>query len=477
MNHIPTKTSTWFFDDFLGTTKRLDYKVVALDGKRLLVKNNGEMVSPVIITGMTGDSICFEKWEEGFKGEKWIDVPADGYSEIRINPNHVMPEINYLNNNIKKTGLFRKADPLNPQLLFSVEDPDKRSIMYVPSFNWDSQDGFMAGISVNNGFLLPKPFEYNVMPFVSFKNGGLTGYGKIAYNITPYNNLIRLATISLEGTQLGAPGNQSFQMTKTGLEINFRNRKMINGVSQKVYTNFITTSDLFQLEKIENVKTSLFYQVGYIFERSGIINPFKVTTALEMGNSFQKSSVEFNYKYSYRGKKNGLNMRLFAGAMLKNSTAIAAYNLSPGGRTGREEYLLQGDYPDRFTVFPANFWSRQMTLSEGGIITPVNDSIGFSRWLVSATFDSSLPGKAGRIPIKPFINILLNDKGLNAVRPSPFFFEAGFKFGLLNFMEIYFPFVVSDNIRSIEGSVKNRIRFTFDLDALYNLRLNSDPGN
>ena len=69
-------------------------------------------------------------------------------------------------------------------------------------------------------------------------------------------------------------------------------------------------------------------------------------------------------------------MRLFAGVMLKNDPAYPIYGFSPGGRSGSEQYLYEGIFPDRFGEFPKTFWSRQMALSEGGLVTPVNDSLG-----------------------------------------------------------------------------------------------------
>ena len=46
------KDLSWFFSDFISTTKRLDYKMVRFDNQQILVKNNGEMVSPLVISGM-----------------------------------------------------------------------------------------------------------------------------------------------------------------------------------------------------------------------------------------------------------------------------------------------------------------------------------------------------------------------------------------------------------------------------------------
>lgn len=464
------KNLDWFFNDYLGTAKRLDYKIIRSYKQRLLVKNNGELASPLLIAGMRRDSICFEKWVDGFEGKRWIDIPDADYSELKIDPNHETPELYRLNNNIRKSGIFRKSDPLRCQLFFTLEDPDKRSVIYFPSANWTRENGFMLGVTLHNGTLLPKPFEYFLMPYYSFNNPGLAGFGRIAYNITPFEKIVRMATISLEGTQYGAPGNQNYRKVNAGLDLYFRPENLNNHLLQKVFGNYIAASDLYQIELLQKAKMISYLQFGYQLEKSSKINPFKLLASFESSKTFQKTSVEFNYKHSYTGKNNGLGIRLFTGIMLKTDPNVPFYAFSASGRSGCDLYLYEGTYPDRFEEFPTTFFSRQMTLSEGGLITPVKD-IGYSNWLISSTLTSSLPGKAGRIPIKPFVNFLLNDPSISP--QSPFFFEAGLKASIWNFFEIYVPLVVSENIKSSNESLKDRIRFVFNLDILKMMKLSS----
>jgi hypothetical protein len=463
------KDLSWFFDDFLGTIKRLDYKIIRLENQKLLIKNMGELEGPLLIAGVTGDSVFSEKWVDGFEGKKWINSEWNNYSEIIIDPEHKMTELNRLNNNTRTSGIFPRADPVQFQLLYTLEDPDKRSLIYFPTFYWNSADGFMAGVAVHNGTLIPKPFEYFVIPFYSFRNYGLTGYGKMSFNRTPYNNFIRLVTFSLEGSQFGSPGNHNYQNVKIGLDLYLRPDKKINPVSKKIFGYYSAASDLLQIELLTQAKMRSYLQFGYFMERTGIINPFDMTVSFESGKSFQKASLEFNYKYSYYGINNGLEIRIFTGTMLKYTSTDSFYAFSVSGRGGREQYLYQGVYPDRFSEFPKTFWSRQMTLSEGGIVTPVNDSLGYSSWVCSLSLATSLPGKTSRIPIKPFINLLLNDHGFGT-HGSPLFFEAGLKTGIWNLFEIYIPLLVSDNIDTMTGSFKNRIRFVFRLDKFNPLK-------
>ncbi|MCA1760264.1 MAG: hypothetical protein LC658_10895, partial [Bacteroidales bacterium] len=331
--------------------------------------------------------------------------------------------------------------------------------------NWNRENGFMAGLAIHNGFIIPKPVEYFVMPFYAFGNNDLAGFGRITYNITPYDKFIRRAAISLEGTQFGTPGNQNYQKLQTGLDFHFRRRNMRSPFTQKVSVNYIAATSLYQVELLEKAEINSYTQIGYRLERNSTINPFTLQTGFESGKSYQKTSVEFNYRLSYYGQDNGLDFRLFAGTMLNEDPEIPFYSFSPGGRSGHELYLYQGAYLNRFAVFPTNFWSRQMSLSEGGLVSPVNDSLGFSRSLVSFSFASSLPGKTSRLPVKPFFNLLINDTDFSRVNDSPIFFEAGLKTGFWNIFEIYVPFLVSKNIDTATGPFKNRIRFTLSLDS------------
>ena len=454
----------WFFDDFLGTTKRIDYKVIRFENHKLLVKNNGAIASPVLIAGMTGDSVHFEKWVEGFEREKWIDLPQGNYKKIQIDPGHLMPELYRLNNNTGTSGVFRKADPIRTQFYFTMEDPDKRPLMYIPVANWTRENSYMLGIALHNGFLIPKPLEYFFMPFYTFKKPGVAGFGRISYNRIPGNTFIRLAKFTLEGTQFGAPGNQNYHKVKAGIDLYFMPEKLNNPLSHSVSVHYIAATDLYRIELTEKAKMSSYLQIGYSIEKSRLVNPYSMQVTLEAHKLYQKASMTLNYRQSYRGKDNGLDIKFFAGTMLQNTSGVPFYSIAPGGRSGPEQYLYEGTFPDRFTPYPETFLSRQVMFSEGSLVSPVNESLGYSKRLISVSFTSSLPGKSGRIPVKPFANVLFNDHGIDTSYDSPLFFEAGLKAGIWDVFEVYVPLLVSGNIQSINRSIKERIRITLNLD-------------
>ena len=309
------------------------------------------------------------------------------------------------------------------------------------------------------------------MPFYTFKKPGVAGFGRVSYNSIPYNSFIRLAKFTLEGTQFSAPGNQNYHRVKAGINLFFRLLKLNNPLSHSVSGYYISATDLYQIELTEKAKMSSYLQLGYRLEKTRLVNPYNLQIIFEAHKLYQKASMVLNYTYSYRGKDNGLDISLFAGTMLQNTSGVPFYSLAPGGRSGPEQYLYDGTFPDRFTAFPETFLSRQVQFSEGGLVSPVNESLGYSKRLVSVSFTSSLPGKAGIIPVKPFATILLNDHGLDTSHDSPVFFEAGLKAGIWDVFEVFVPLLVSANIKSIDPSVKERIRITLNLDLSKQVKL------
>ncbi len=464
------KDINWFFDDLLGTTKRLDYKIDDLKNNKLLVKNKAELISPLMMAGLKGDSVCFEKWIDGFSGEQWIEIPEGDYTEIKIDPYHITPELNRLNNNIKTSGIVRKRDAVETQLLFSIENPEKHSIMYIPAINWNRENGFMAGISINNGLIIPKPVEYLIMPFYAFSNATLSGYGKIAFNFIPFDQFFEKATITIDGTQFGAPGHQNYRKMGANLQLKIKPLTPTHAIRQMLYGRFSLASDLFEIINGSSASLNSYFQLGYQLQKIGYIHPYKINLSIESGKQYQKATAELKYKFSYSGKRNGLEVRLFGASMLKNKATAPFYAIAAGGRSGREQYLYEGLYPDRFGLNNGSFWARQMTLSEGGLVSPVNEHLGYSKWLVSLSLTSSLPGKLSYSGIQPFVNLLINDHGLSAEYTSLFFAEAGLKFNLLNIFEIYFPFVTSSNIQSIHPSLSDKIRIVLNLDVIGSLK-------
>ncbi len=460
------KDLSWFFDDFLGTVKRYNYKVQRIAGNSILVKNTGEMNSPLNVGMYKNDSLLQTAWIEGFGGSKWIDLSFPDFDQVKLNPDHLIPELNYTDNNIRRLGLFKKSDPMAPSVLSSVEDPERRTLILLPLLNWNRADGFMAGFALDNGFMLPKSVEFIFMPFYKFNEPGLSGKGRVAINLTPYNSIIRKLTFSLEGAQFGATVNNNYTTLKPGIDIWFRNRNMLNSTNHQISGRFIHATDIQAIVGDSRAGTRDFWQTRYSFSGSGPLNPFDFSGTYEWNKTYGKVFMELNYRISYSGRNKGLDIRLFSGTMTKINPASDLYSFAASGRSGKELYLFQGDFPDRFSDYSQNFWSRQMINTEGSLVTPVNDSTGYNRSIISLSLSGNLPGFAGKLPVKPFADLVYASGN-----SKPYFYEAGLKAGIWNVFEVSMPFFVSRNLSSVRGTVKERIRFTLNLESILKVRI------
>lgn len=157
--------------------------------------------------------------------------------------------------------------------------------------------------------------------------------------------------------------------------------------------------------------------------------------------------------------------------MLNDHSNVPFYAFSSCARSGPDLYLYQGFYPDRFSMFPTNFLSREMTVTEGALISVPKDNSRYSHKIISISLSSNLTAQAGILPIKPFLNILFTDNTYG--HATSLFFEAGIKAGFWNFFEIYIPFPISGNIRSINHSFRDGIRFVLNLESINKIKLNS----
>ncbi len=138
---------SWFFNDLLETTKKLDYKIVKKKDNKVLVKNTGLIAGPISINEISGEEITAITKHKGFEGKKWISYSGNP-EKIQLNEMYRIPELNQKNNTLKTKGLFKKSEPLELRLLGILEKTDRTTINVLPAVGWNYYNGFMlAGLS------------------------------------------------------------------------------------------------------------------------------------------------------------------------------------------------------------------------------------------------------------------------------------------------------------------------------------------
>ncbi len=172
----------WFFDQWLETTKRLDYGITGIkrlkgnDSFSVTFKRNGEMQMPIDFTVFAKDgsvhnfhipNTWFEKEFDGKILNKWygwgswnktydahIQVPS-GIKNVQIDTSYRLADI-YAVDNYKTKGLplSPKAVIVKPDFGYRKPSDHKHHRGYIrPDLWWNPIDGIKAGVTINANYL------------------------------------------------------------------------------------------------------------------------------------------------------------------------------------------------------------------------------------------------------------------------------------------------------------------------------------
>ena len=450
MEEVSQKDLSWFFNDIIKTTKKIDYKIVSskkslcvemLSGNcyEITVKNKGKIASPYSISVIKDDNVIATDWHEGFKGRKTFMANYIDYDQLKLDAKLDIPETNRKNNTLKAKGLFKKTEPLKLQFIGSVENPDKTQLFYSPVIGWNNYNKTMLGIAFYNNVFPQKKFEYVLAPMYSFGTNREAGMVSLGYNIYP-SRLFQSIRFGINASKFAYAFNVYDQhFTKLAPQVNFELKKKNarSNVTKNILLRSVNISEdiLVPNENFTgyNLDKNNYYvnDLDFIINNNKVINPYNLKTNIQQGDRFLKASVELNYKFSYPGKKKGIDVRLFAGKFLYNEYSDVRFNFfMSGNRDYTYDHIFLGRTENE------GVFSQQFAMNDGGFKNRA--FISSSNWLTSINVKVPFPG---RIPLS-----LYGDAGLSPYISTNinFAWDAGIALNLIpNIFEIYFPVAMS----------------------------------
>ena len=176
---------SWFFDRLIPTSGKIDYAVKRIKGDRMLVKNKGDIASPLSYTAIDRNKTVHRHWQNGFTGKKWIDLPPGQIKQVVLFDSVWLPEINQKNNSMRTRGLLKKTEPLNIHLLQALEMRDRTQIGILPAAGWNNYNKLMLGVVLYSPVLPQQTWEYQIAPLIGLGNIDLVGTGNIGLNLYP----------------------------------------------------------------------------------------------------------------------------------------------------------------------------------------------------------------------------------------------------------------------------------------------------
>jgi hypothetical protein len=492
------KDLSWFFDDLMGTTKKVDYKLCKAEpsgdplsftgnATKVTLKNKGQIKAPFEITAYKKDSIVGTQWFDGFSGKNDVMLHFVDFDKICINSETTNPEYNIKNDFYKTTGLFKKAKPLHLQLLPGIDDPMKSQLCITPVVGFNYYNGIMPGVAIYNDPVPQKTFSYLLMPEYGTFDNSFAGYGRAGFTLLPKGKFIQMIWLGTSASHY-AYAKDPFQLDYTRIvpealvkfkpknprstietELRFRNFNISN--------DFVIYGPLSYLQYDAFKETTSYYvnQLTYSLTDKRIINPYNFKFVAEQGDKFMKASVEGNYKITYNKPRKSFDIRVFFGDFIYSHQNIAEdfrFNLS--GTQGYNDYLYDHYFVGRNEG--SDILSQQFCETDGGfkVATPIGHT-----WnsLFAINLKTSIPGK---IPIKLFADIGTYYDNLKIYGSTlPVFYDAGIQLSIINnIFDIYFPVLMSKQIQDVNtlNNIKyaQTIRFTFNLDKIDPFKLLRD---
>ncbi|MBU2928235.1 metalloprotease [Winogradskyella psychrotolerans] len=460
---ISAKTSKdiqWFFTDYLGTRKKIDFKISSIksleDSLKLTLKNKRDNTMPISLFKLKNDSVIGKLWVENIQGTKTITLPKDSTDTFVLDYNNVIPEYNQRDNYKATEGSFLNNKPLQFKLFKDIEDPNYNQIFFMPLVEFNNiYDGLTLGTKVYNKTLLRKRLNYRFSPQYATKSRSLTGSTSIYYthNIEEKN----LYDISY-GINVGYQSfaNDAFFTTiRPSLSFGFRdNSNFRSSQTDQILARYVSISR----ELGEDATVILdepdygVFNLRYTHFNPGVINYSKLYTDIQIADKFSKISFNYEFRKLTQGNRN-INFRFFAGVFLDNKSDPNS-NYFSFALDRPTDYLFDFNYLGRSEA--SGLFSQQIIIAEGGFKSKLETPFA-NQWMTTANFSTS---------IWRYIQAY-GDVGLvkNKFRNAKFVYDSGIRLNLVeDYFEIYFPIYSNLGWEVGQPNYDQSIRFMFTVD-------------
>ncbi|MCB0400522.1 MAG: M1 family metallopeptidase [Flavobacteriales bacterium] len=479
------KDLTWFFDDLIKTTKKLDYKIVRAkkdtanpENVLLKIRNRG-INGPFSVSGVTKDGeIVSTQWYEPIGKKEFVSFPKGDFYKYRIDARLDIPEVKRKNNNLQVKGLFKTTEPLRFQLLGSVENPDKTQLFFTPVAGWNMNDKGMIGMAFYNSTIPFKKFEYVLAPLYAPNSENINGYASAYYHIMPKTLFSDIAVGASSAsfsylrfnTDQNSSGREILEYYKVNPNVTFTFKKKrarqfsqayikmenINIFEEKANYAFDSIAGAYRY----NLDLENFYvnrlTVGIGSKHP--INPFGASMIVEQAKDFVKLNLEANYYFAYKKRGTGLGIRVFIGSFLYNDYT-----------DGRFEYSLSGnsDYTYDNILLARNtfntFLNQQLIPNDGGFKQLTTTRTG-DRWIRSINIKSNLFTRMisayGDFGITGYTDRDYNGNEVDAASEATY--NMGLSLNIVpNIFEVYFPVYMSSDLNQL--SYGEKIRFVLNI--------------
>lgn len=454
------KNIDWFFNDYLNTRKKIDFKISKVskteDSVTLTIKNKRDHSMPVSLYTLKDDSIISKTWIENIENNKTLTIPRNDANKLVLNYNKAIPEINIRDNWKSLKGFFFNNKPLQFRLFQDIEDPHYNQVFFMPVAEFNNiYDGLTLGARVYNKTVLRRLLNYKFEPHYALKSKSFTGSAAIS-------KIHYLENTDLFYINYGITGSYSSYaedlfVRKIIPSLTFLFREDDDFRSNKRRSLIFRYVDIHRDKDENNILTSSepnysIFNARFINSNDNLINFSKWYADFQIGKNFSK--IAFNYEYRKLFESNRqLNLRMFAGTFLRNKTDSDSDYFS-FALDRPTDYLFDYAYLGRSE--DSGIYSQQYITAEGGFKSKLDTPFA-NQWITTLNASTTL------------WNYILayGDIGLvkNKYDSAHLMYDSGIRLNLVtDYFEIYFPVYSNLGWEIGQPNYDQKIRFKFTVD-------------
>lgn len=468
------KKLDWLFNDLIQTTNHVDYKIAKVKRDKganktfVTVKNVGQVNGPIGINALKDNKLITSAWAEPGK-KSTIELQGTDFTQISIDVNKNIPEINRTNNSWKSKGLFKKMEPIKFEFLIGDNESSKTNVFWTPVLAGNAYDKLMIGATFHNMGIPFKPFQYVVTPLFSFGRKNVSGMAELSYTFLP-TKVFERSRFGVSIKSFGQKENSNSYLAAVAPYWNAElgNRRSGSPTSHNILVQAIVRRDVFRytpgedpIYPEENTQGGIFARYRYAVSLPDHNFSWNVRgdyfTGRQKFDQLGRISTQVTYRYRYMKQKmkRSIEVTAFAAANLRYETQGNLGNrnflLSMSGARGYQDLFLEEyDFARNAT---SGFWSQQRSDAMGTFHS--TSAFGTtSHWMTTASVYAQLP-------IKPGFLGYFTDFGAfydgNSVQSAV---NGGLGIRLGNILGVYFPLFRSANMGSLYNNYGKEIRFT-----------------
>ncbi|MGB0838262.1 MAG: aminopeptidase [Flavobacteriaceae bacterium] len=444
------KETDWFFQDFLQSNKKINFKLKkVVDDSLIVIKNKSEYSPPVLVSSFKKDSLINSFWTSSAFDS--ISIPKDESDRIALNYGGLAPEVRQDDNwKKKKASLLNK--PLDFKLLKDLDDPDKNQIFYTPEILYNYYDGITLGLGLSNKTLLAQNFLLKVTPSYGIKSSSFTGSFGGRYQFMPRKTNIRSVYFGAAGSYFHYAPDLAYKKLTPYLGIKFKRKSLrdVGGSGIALSYTHVDKQPNPAVVSPDEINKYGVVNLNYSYSKPALIDDLRYSANIQYEESFTKASFDFRYRY-LTDKKRQLDFRFFVGGFLRNETQSDYFSFALDRPTN---YLFNYDFLG--TSETTGFFSQQIIIAEGGFKSDVGMPYA-NQWMT--TFNSS-------VALWRWVEVY-GDVGFLKNRSQPVFFayDSGVRLNFVhNILELYFPLYSNNGWETGQAGYAEKIRFVLTLN-------------